>query len=133
MPNYVTPRGLLLLHAELAGLEAERRRLDADRDDDMDYRRRLAILTARTSDLTARIASAVVVDPRPQPRDVVRFGARVTLRTMSGERAGEEARARDLGIDEADAAHGRGAFTAPIARAILGRRVGDTATLDTPR
>ena len=64
---------------------------------------------------------------------MVRFGARVTLRTLSGERAGEEREIEIVGIDEADAAHGRVAFTAPIARAILGRRVGDTATMDTPR
>jgi transcription elongation factor GreB len=133
VPNYVTPRGLGLLRAELAELEAERHRLDADRGDEVEYRRRMAILTGRTSDLTARIASAAVVDPRHQPRDVVRFGAIVTVRTVSGERAGEERRLEIVGIDEADAAHGRVAFTAPIARVILGREVGDTAALDTPR
>jgi transcription elongation factor GreB len=133
VPNYVTPRGFRLLRAELAKLEAERQRLDADRSDEVEYRRRLAILTGRTSDLTARIASAAVVDPRHQPRDVVRFGARVTLRTLSGEHAGEERRLEIVGIDEADAAHGLVAFTAPIARVILGREVGDTVALDTPR
>ena len=53
-----------------------------------------AILTARMSDLTARIASAVVVDPRHQPRDAVRFGAMVTLRTLSGEHARESVGSR---------------------------------------
>jgi len=133
VPNYVTPRGLGLLRAELTELEAERHRLDADRGDEVEYRRRMAILTGRTSDLTARIASAAVVDPRHQPRDVVRFGAIVTVRTVSGEHAGEERRLEIVGIDEADAAHGRVAFTVPIARVILGRKVGDTAALDTPR
>ena len=75
----------------------------------------------------------MVVDPHPQPHDQVRFGASVTLRAVGGERAGEERRLEIVGIDEADAAHGRMAFTAPIARAILGRQVGDTVTLDTPR
>jgi transcription elongation factor GreB len=63
----------------------------------------------------------------------VRFGASVTLRTVSGERAGEERRLEIVGIEEAVAAHGRVAFTAPIARAILGREVGETAALVTPR
>jgi transcription elongation factor GreB len=133
VPNYVTPRGLRLLRAELAGLEAERHRLEADRSDEVEYRHRLAIVTGRTSDLAARIASAVLVDPKGQPRDQVRFGASVTLRTVSGERSGEERRLEIVGIDEADAAHGRVAFTAPIARAILGREVGETAALVTPR
>jgi transcription elongation factor GreB len=134
VPNYVTPRGLRLLRAELAALEAERHRLEAeDRSDEVEYRRRVAILSGRTSELTARLASAEPVDPRRQPRDQARFGARVTLRTVSGVRAGEERRLEIVGIDEADASRGRVAFTAPIARAILGRAVGDTAALDTPR
>lgn len=131
--NYVTPRGLRLLREELAALETERHRLEGERADEVEYRRRLAIVAGRTRDLTARLASAEVVDPRRQPHDQVRFGASVTLRAVGGERAGEERRLEIVGIDEADAAHGRMAFTAPIARAILGRQVGDTVTLDTPR
>ncbi len=131
--NYVTPRGLRLLLQELAGLEADRQGLEADRRDEAEYRRRLAIVTSRASELTARIASATLVDPRGQPRDRVRFGAVVMLRTLSGERAGEERRLEIVGIDEADVAHGRVTFVSPIARAILGCAVGDTAALSTPR
>jgi transcription elongation factor GreB len=114
-------------------LEEERQRLDADRRDEAEYRRRLAILGGRTSALTERIASAEVIDLRGQPRDEVRFGASVTLRSASGEREGQERRLEIVGIDEADAARGRVAFTAPIARAILGRSVGETTVLRTPR
>ena len=131
--NYVTPRGLRLLRAELAELEAERQRLGRDRHDELEYRRQLAIVSGRIGDLTARLSIAVVVDPSRQPRHEVRFGAQVTLRSVSGERAGEERRIEIVGIDEADAAHGRVAFTSPIAHAILGRGVGDTAVVDTPR
>jgi transcription elongation factor GreB len=131
--NYVTPRGLRLLREELATLETERHRLEGDRGDEVEYRRRLAIVAGRTRDLTARLASAVVVDPRRQPHDQVRFGASVTLRAVGGERAGEDRRLEIVGIDEADAARGRMAFTAPIARAILGRGVGDRVALATPR
>jgi len=133
VPNYVTPRGLRLLREELAALEAERHRLGGNRSDETEYRRQLAMLAGRSSELVARIASAVLVDPRQQPREQVRFGARVTLRAVSGGRAGEERPLEIVGVDEADAANGRVAFTAPIARAILGREVGDTAAVDTPR
>ena len=131
--NYVTPRGLRLLREELAALEAERQGLEADRSDEAEYRRRAAVLGGRASELTARLASAVLVEPRRQPPDRVRFGVAVTLRTVSGERAGEERCLEIVGVDEADAAHGRVAFVSPIARAMLGRAVGDTATLTTPR
>jgi transcription elongation factor GreB len=133
VPNYVTPHGLALLRAELDGLDAERQSLDADRSDEVESRRRRAVVAGRLSDLTARIASAAIVDPSRQPHDTVRFGARVTLRTESGTRAGEERRLQIVGVDEADASHGRVAFIAPIARAILGLAAGETASLQTPR
>jgi transcription elongation factor GreB len=131
--NYVTPRGLRLLREELAALDADRQRLEADRRDEGEYRRRLAIVTSRASELTARIASAALVDPGGQPRDRVRFGAVVVLRTVGGEHSGDERRLAIVGIDEADAAHGRVAFVSPIARAILGRAIGEIAVLNTPR
>ena len=133
VPNYVTPRGLALLRAELAELEAERRRVDSDRSDEVESRRRLAIVAGRLAELSARIASAEVVDPRRQPHDAVRFGASVTLKTVSGESAGEERRLEIVGVDEADPASGRVAFVAPIARAVLGSAVGETVSLQTPR
>jgi len=133
VPNYVTPRGLRLLRAELAGLEAERQGLEGGDSDDVERRRRRAIVGTRLRDLQARLASAQLVEPAGQPRDRVRFGARVTLRTIDGERAGEERQLAIVGVDEADPAHGRVAFTAPIARAVLGREVGDSAALRTPR
>ncbi|MGH7788691.1 MAG: GreA/GreB family elongation factor [Candidatus Binatia bacterium] len=133
VPNYVTPRGLRLLREELAELEGERQRLDGGDRDDLERRRRRAIAASRLSELHARLASAQVVEPSGQVPDRVRFGARVTLRTIDGERDGEERRLAIVGVDEADPAQGRVAFTAPIARAVLGRAVGDTAGLRTPR
>ncbi len=128
-PNYVTARGLEQLRDELGTLEAERIRRTADRDDDGDRGRALAVLVARVNELSARIAGARVVDPRDQPHDEVRFGATVTLRTVEGAAAGEERTVQIVGVDEADAAAGRVAFVAPIARAVLGLRLGETATL----
>jgi len=135
--NLVTPRGLRRLRAELADLERRRRRLEgeseAGRRDETDYRRRVAVFAARTRDLAARIASAEVVDARLQPRDEVRFGARVVLRALDGPDEGDERTIEIVGVDEADPARGLVAFTSPIARAVIGCAVGDTATLDTPR
>jgi transcription elongation factor GreB len=127
-PNYVTAQGIALLRAEL---EAERARLNGD-ERDPERARKLVVTDARIADLAARIATASVVDPRGQPRDRVRFGATVILRTLSGDSAGEERRFVIVGVDEAAPAAGRVAFLAPIARAIMGLRVGDTATLRTP-
>ncbi|MEP7027175.1 MAG: GreA/GreB family elongation factor [Candidatus Eisenbacteria bacterium] len=125
VPNYVTPRGLALLHAEHAQREAQRARLDADTPDEAARRKHRAVLTRQLGDLAARIASAEVVDPALQESDRVRFGATVTLRTIRGEQAGEVRTLQIVGVDEADPGQGRVAFLAPIARAVIGHAPGD--------
>jgi transcription elongation factor GreB len=129
VPNYVTARGLTRLRAELAELEAERAAIAAHDADETERARRLVRQAARLTELTARIGSAQLVDPRLQPHDEVRFGATVTLR----REAEEERRYTIVGVDEAEPAAGRIAFLAPIARAMIGLRVGDTATFRTAR
>ncbi|WP_151087562.1 GreA/GreB family elongation factor [Hymenobacter baengnokdamensis] len=123
-PNYVTPTGLELLRTELVGLEAERAAAEADRDNDTDRTHRLSLLNGRLALLTERIASAKVVDPRTQPPGEVRFGATVTLRTLSGGKAGFERKFTIVGVDEASVAAGKVGFVAPLARAIIGARLG---------
>jgi len=126
-PNYVTARGLGRLHAEQAALEQERIALEVS--DAVDRSLRLNALAQRAMELQARLASTELVDPRSQAHDCVRFGAQVRVRHASGD----ESSYRIVGVDEADAAAGLLAFTAPLARALLGKRVGDVAQLQTPR
>lgn len=105
VPNYVTARGLQALRAELAG----------------------AGPGARRADLERRIAAAVLAAP-PADRDEIRFGARVRLRDPEGEIR----EVRIVGVDEANPAEGLIGFVAPLARALLGRRVGDAVTVRAP-
>jgi transcription elongation factor GreB len=131
-PNYVTPRGLEQLREELAALEAARSQAEANRDNDTDRTRQLGLLNGQLSQLNARIASAKVVDPRQQPAGEVRFGATVTLRPVGTAKAGSRATERRftiVGVDEASVAEGKVAFVAPIARAVLGARLGQALTL----
>ena len=123
--NYVTPRGLSLLRAEL---EKERAVLDTDDGDEDERKRALAVVAGRLADLEARIGSARVVTHDPPPAEV-RFGATVTLVTDDGQ----ERRFTIVGVDEAATAPDRVAFLAPIARAVTGHSVGDTIPLTTPR
>ena len=123
--NYVTARGLRLLLHEQTALERERSRLP----DGPDRPARLQALAQRIANVQARIASAELVDGESQPRDAVRFGAYVSVSAVSGKRA----EYRIVGVDEADAASGRVAFSSPLARALLGKRVGEVAELRTPR
>jgi transcription elongation factor GreB len=122
VPNYVTPRGLALLKDEQTALEAERARLVAQGDDER-AKKALVVLARRGAELANRIATAQVVPPQ-HAYDDVRFGARVTLR----DRAGSTRVFQIVGVDESDPDAGFVSFTAPIARAALGKRIGETVT-----
>ena len=118
-PNYVTPRGLAALRDRLAATQAELARLKARGD-------RLDKLPEKAAErdiryLEARLRSAIPVDPADQPRDEVAFGARVTVADEDGRETVYEI----VGEDEADAGTQRIAPQAPLARALLGARVGD--------
>jgi transcription elongation factor GreB len=127
--NYVTPNGLEQLRAELTTLEATRAQAGANHDNDTDRTHRLSLLNGRLALLTERLASAKVIDPATQPPGEIRFGATVTLRTLSGHRAGQERTFTIVGVDEADIAAGKVGFVAPIARALIGARQGQALTL----
>jgi transcription elongation factor GreB len=127
LSNYVTPRGLAALHAEHAELERERGAIDLENASDR--LTKLQGLAQRVSELKSRIASAQLIDPSAQPQGEVRFGAHVRVRNALGK----EHEYQIVGVDEADAGAGRIAFSAPLARTLLGKRVGDSVELSTPR
>ena len=108
-PNLVTPRGLALIEARNAELEAAvtaatPEQLPALQRDLRYWRKRLA---------TAQLAP-------PASGEIVAFGTKVTI-----EQDGTT-RALDLvGHDESDPAAGRIAFTAPLAKALIGSEIGD--------
>jgi transcription elongation GreA/GreB family factor len=115
-PNFVTPEGLRLVEARIAALATE---LAAARGADDK-----ALLARVNRDLrywTQRRATARVVQPAAMP-DVVRFGVSVRLRYMDD---GAEARFNIVGEDEANPARGFVSFVSPLAKALIGKRVGD--------
>lgn len=127
--NYVTPGGLEKLREEMAQLEAERSKAEANHEDEANRTRQLTILNSQISALNNRLASAKVIDPANQPSGEVRFGAKVTLHTLQGGKVGLKRVFTIVGVDEADVAAGKIAFVAPIARAIQGAKAGQTVTL----
>ena len=73
------------------------------------------------------MGSARLVDPAGQPRDRVAFGATVEVADESGEHS-----YRIVGEDEADAEHGSVSYVSPLARALLGAKVGDEVVWSRP-
>jgi transcription elongation factor GreB len=126
VPNYVTPQGLEQLRAERLELEAARAELERGPEEGRGAA--LAAWSTRLGELDQRLASAELVPVGTGQHGVVRFGSRVTI---AGDE-GQEKTFEIVGVDEADAARGKIAFLAPIARALLGREVGDSVSVQTP-
>ncbi|MGV3637921.1 MAG: GreA/GreB family elongation factor, partial [Flavobacteriales bacterium] len=123
--NYVTPRGLELLRQERHELEQERANIQGSDDE---RRRAQAALDGRLALLQERIVTARVIEPAPQ-QDEVRFGCTVGLLHLNGPQAGLERQWTIVGVDEASVKELRIAFTAPLARALIGRRLTEEAEL----
>src|SRR5262249_1070956 len=81
-------------------------------------------------DIEAKLAFANVIDPGRLSGDKVVFGATVTV---ADPETSEETTYQIVGEHEADIKAGRISITAPVARALIGREVGDTVRVKTPK
>jgi len=141
-PRFITPEGFRRLKAEydeLFGIERPKivetvswAASLGDRSENADYlygKRRLREIDRRLAHLARIMKAAKVVNPADQPsRDQVRFGATVEL-------ADEDDNRRVLtivGDDEAEASEGRIGWSAPLARALVGAKVGDERIVRLP-
>jgi transcription elongation GreA/GreB family factor len=120
-PNYVTPQGLEQLQARARELQALHETLAAQADDSI-AKQKLREVERDQRYIKAQLERAEVVDPVGQPRDEVRFGAIVKMLDESGK----QHRFMLVGDDEADVAAGRISWASPLAKAMIGARVGDT-------
>lgn len=125
--NYVTPQGHKQLLNEREELEKERRELDIDSD--KEKRHATAVINGKLNLLNERISTARILDPLEQPKDEVRFGAKVSFRFLAGTQKGKEQNFQIVGVDEADIKVRKIAFLAPLARALTGKKIGETATV----
>jgi transcription elongation factor GreB len=140
--RYITAEGLARIRAEydeLFGVERPKvvetvswAASLGDRSENADYiygKRRLREIDRRLGYLAKIMKQAKVVDPsKQQTRDQVRFGATVELADEIDDR-----RVLTLvGDDEADAASGKIGWSAPLARALIGARVGEERIVRLP-
>ncbi|MEQ8263983.1 transcription elongation factor GreB [Pseudohaliea sp.] len=137
----ITPAGEAALRAELTRLWKEERpqvtqavheaAKNGDRSENGDYiygKRRLREIDSRVRFLNKRLEELTVVDQPPADPAKIYFGARVTLE----DEAGEESTWRIVGPDEFDLARRAISIDAPMARALLGRRVDDEVVVQAP-
>lgn len=140
-PRFITPDGFARIRAEydeLFGIERPKvveivswAASLGDRSENADYlygKKRLREIDRRLAHLARIMKAAKVVDPKTQSTDEVRFGAIVEI-------ADENDRRRTIvlvGDDETDASAGRIGWSAPLARALIGAKIGDERIVRLP-
>jgi transcription elongation factor GreA len=85
---------------------------------------------AKVADLEDKLSRAEVIDISKLSGNTVKFGATVTLVDEDTE---EKVKYQIVGDFEADVRQGRIAIGSPIARALIGKKAGDSVEVNTPR
>ena len=139
----MTPDGFTRLEGELKRLKTVERpaiiraiadaREHGDLTENAEYhaaRERQSFVEGRVAELEDVISRAEVIDTTKLSGDVVRFGANVVV---ADEDTDDETAYLIVGSHEADIAAGRLSVTSPLARALIGKSVGDVVEVTTPR
>ena len=139
----MTKGGLEALETELKKLKSEERpaviqaiaeaRAHGDLSENAEYsaaRERQSFIEGRIKELESVISAAHVIDPASLSGDSVKFGAKVVI---VDENTDVEVRYQIVGHYEANADHGRISVNAPLARALIGKAVGDSVEVHSPQ
>lgn len=139
----MTQGGFNALEAELKNLKSVERpaviqaiaeaREHGDLSENAEYhaaRERQSFIEGRIQELEAVLSLAQVIDPTTLSGDSVKFGATVII---VDEEDDEEMKFQIVGAYESDADKGKISITAPIARALIGKSVGDVVEVNTPK
>lgn len=138
----MTAPGLQRLEEELRQLKAEERpaiiraiaeaRSHGDLSENAEYhaaRERQSFIEGRIMELEEIVSAAEVIDPSTLSGDQVKFGAHVRL---VDEETDKEAEYQIVGVHEADIKASRLSISSPLAKALIGKKVGDTVSVPAP-
>ncbi|CAH2604931.1 Transcription elongation factor GreA [Rhodovastum atsumiense] len=138
----MTAPGLQRLEEELKTLKSIERpaviraiaeaRTHGDLSENAEYhaaRERQSFIEGRIAELEEIVSSAEVIDPSSLSGDQVKFGAHVKL---VDEETDKEATYQIVGVHEADIKAARLSISSPLAKALIGKKVGDTISVPAP-
>ena len=113
--------------------EIGRARAHGDLSENAEYhaaKERQRLVEARLGQLSQRLRELSMVDIAKIPRDRVGFGSKIVVLDVD---KGEESVYKLVTSEEADVSSGLISTTSPIGRGLLGKEVGDTVTIKSPR
>jgi transcription elongation factor GreA len=137
----MTPAGAEKLRRELGRLKEERPKISreigvarehGDLSENAEYhaaKERQGMVEAQIKDIEDKLSRAEVIDPSKLSGTKVRFGACVTLLNTDTD---EEVSYQIVGADEANIDEGSISVSAPLARALIGKEVGDEVKVKLP-
>lgn len=138
---YITPEGANRLREEVQYLWRQLRpevvkalaaaAAEGDRSENAEYtyrKKQLGGIDRRIRYLSKRIDIMKIVDRPPADPSAIRFGAIISLQSSAQGRV----EYRIVGVDETDAGKGFISIDSPVARALLGKRVGDSTEVELP-
>jgi transcription elongation factor GreA len=138
----MTAPGLKRLEEELRHLKSEERpaviraiaeaRSHGDLSENAEYhaaRERQSFIEGRIAELEEIVSSVEIIDPSSLTGDQVKFGAHVQLLDEETEK---EATYQIVGLHEADIKLARLSVTSPLAKALIGKKPGDTISVPAP-
>ncbi len=137
----MTPGGAIKLREEVTRLKEERPKISreigaarehGDLKENAEYhaaKERQGLVEARIKDIEDKLSRAEVIDPSKLSGELVRFGAFVTVTNLDTD---EEQSFQIVGADEADVNRGTISISAPLARALIGKSLGDEIVVNLP-
>jgi len=137
----ITPKGAQKLKDELARLKEERPKISreigvarehGDLSENAEYhaaKERQGMVEARIKDIEDKLARAEIIDPSRLHGDKVSFGATVDLSNIDTD---EAVTYQIVGAEEANVNEGLISISAPLARALIGKQVGDEVRVKLP-
>ena len=138
----MTAPGLLRLETELRMLKSQERpaviraiaeaRSHGDLSENAEYdaaRERQSFIEGRIAELEEVISSVEVIDPSTLSGDRVKFGAHVSV---VDEETDKKMTYQIVGVHEADIKHARLSISSPLAKALIGKRIGDNISVPAP-
>ena len=139
----MTLRGKLMLETELKKLIHEERpevikaieeaRAQGDISENAEYeaaKDRQGYIEGRIGEIQSKLAGADSIDPAKIVSDRIVFGASVKILDTDND---EEVNYQIVGVDEADVKKGMISVLSPLARALIGKKVGDSVVVQSPK